>query len=184
MKKQVNKSPAIAPVPIAMVSCGTMEKANITPIAWTGILNSEPPIVYIAVRPFRHSNQIIKQTGEFVINLPTEELVWEVDYCGTKSGKDVDKFETTKLTKEKSTKIEAPSIKECPIQLECKVKEIQTYPSHEVFIAEVVAVNAEESYIAENGSLQLEKANLLTYVGTEYKIANKTIAKRGICKSR
>lgn len=180
MKEQLKPSTTLAPIPAVMVSCGNMEKANILTIAWTGVLNSEPPLVYVSIRPSRHSYEIIKNSGEFVINLPDEKLVWETDFCGTKSGKDVDKFKEAKLTKEECKIISAPAIKECPVSLECKVKEIKELGSHHMFIAEVVSVNAKKEII-QNGKISLSKANLLTYLGCEYYVANKKVGDRGIC---
>lgn len=181
MKSSVKVQTALAPVPVAMVSCGDQVNSNITTIAWTGIINSEPPLVYVSIRQTRHSYNIIKETKEFVINIPNEDLVVAADYCGTKSGKDVDKFKEAKLNKEKAQIVKAPLIKECPINLECKLKEIKHLGSHDMFIGEIVAVNVDDKYIKENGSIDYGKANLLTYMGQEYFVASKKIADRGIC---
>lgn len=181
MKSSINVQTALAPVPVAMVSCGDEVNSNITTIAWTGIINSEPPLVYVSIRPTRHSYSIIKESGEFVINIPDEELVVAADFCGTKSGKEIDKFKRAKLTKEKAQIIKAPLIKECPINIECKLKEIKHLGSHDMFIGEIVAVNADDKYIKENGSIDYGKANLLTYMGQEYFVANKKVADRGVC---
>lgn len=181
MKSNVKVQTALAPVPIAMVSCGDDFRSNITTIAWTGIINSEPPLVYVSIRPSRHSYSIIKELEEFVINIPDEKLVFAADFCGTKSGKEIDKFKEAKLTKEKATIVKAPLIKECPINIECKLKEIKHLGSHDMFIGEIVEVKAEDEYIKENGSIDYGKANLLTYMGQEYFISNKKIADRGIC---
>lgn len=180
MKESLEPSTTLAPIPAVMVSCGSMEEANITTIAWTGVLNSEPPLVYVSIRPSRYSYEIIKQTKEFVINIPDGNLVWETDFCGTKSGKDTDKFEMAKLTKEPSKIVKVPCIKECPINLECKLKEIKPLGSHHMFIGEVVCVNAKEDII-ENGKVNLAKANLITYLGSEYYVADKKVGDRGIC---
>ena len=180
MKESIKPDTILAPIPAVMVSCGDKEKSNIITIAWTGIINSVPPMVYISVRPTRYSYEIIKKAGEFCINLPDENLVWEADFCGTKSGKEVDKFRETKLTKEECKFISCPSIKECPINLECKVKEIKELDSHHMFIAEIVGVNCKEELI-ENGKIQVAKANLLTYLGQEYYVANRKVGDRGIC---
>lgn len=180
-KSNVKVQTALAPVPIAMVSCGNELNSNITTIAWTGIINSEPPLVYVSIRPTRHSYSIIKELKEFVINIPDEKLVFEADFCGTKSGKEIDKFKEAKLTKQKAKIVNVPLIKECPINIECKVKEIKKLGSHDMFIGEIVAVNANNEFIKENGSIDYGKANLLTYMGQEYFVANKKIADRGIC---
>lgn len=180
MKFELKPQTALAPVPIVMVSCGTMENANIISIAWTGVVNSEPPLVYISIRPTRKSYEIIKETGEFVINIPNENLVWQVDFCGTKSGKNIDKFKEAKLQKEKGKLVKAPLIKECPINLECKVKEIKSLGSHDMFIAEIINVNADEEFI-DNEKLNYSKMNLLSYMGNRYFVQNKKVADRGIC---
>lgn len=181
MKSNVKIQTALAPVPIAMVSCGDELKSNITTIAWTGIINSEPPLVYVSIRPSRHSYSIIKELKEFVINIPDEKLVFAVDFCGTKSGKEIDKFKEAKLNKEKAQIVKAPLIKECPINIECKLKEIKNLGSHDMFIGEIVAVKSDDEYIKENGSIDYGEANLLTYMGQEYFIAGKKIADRGVC---
>ena len=180
MKFELKPQTAFAPVPVVMVSCGTMENANIISVAWTGIINSEPPLVYVSIRPTRKSYEIIKETGEFVINIPNENLVWQVDFCGTKSGKNIDKFKEAKLKKEKGKLVKAPLIKECPINLECKVKEIKSLGSHDIFIAEIINVNADEEFI-ENGKLNYSKMNLLSYMENRYFVHNKKVADRGTC---
>lgn len=180
MKEHLEPATSLAPVPAVMVSCGDMEHANITTIAWTGVLNSEPPLIYVSIRPSRHSYNIIKETKEFVINIPDETLVWQTDFCGTKSGKDIDKFKEAKLTKEACKMVKAPAIKECPISLECKLKEIKPLGSHDMFVGEIVLVNAKPEII-ENGKINFAKANLISYLGSQYNVANKKVADRGIC---
>ena len=124
----------IYPLPAVMVSCGTMEEANIITVAWTGILNTNPAMCYISVRPERYSYNIIKKTGEFVINLTTKDLAYATDWCGVKSGKNFDKFKEMKLTKEKSNFVKCPAIKESPVSVECRVKEIKELrKSHYVY---------------------------------------------------
>lgn len=180
MKKSIQPQTSYAPIPSVLVTSGNMEKSNILTVAWTGIINSEPPLLYVSIRQTRYSYNLIKENMEFVVNLPDEKLVWETDLCGTKSGKEVDKFKEAKLTKEVSKIVKAPSIKECPINIECKVKEIKELGSHDMFIAEIVNINAEEELI-NNGKINLAKANLLGYFGNEYYIANKKVGDRGIC---
>ncbi len=180
MKEHLAPATTLAPIPAVMVSCGDMENANITTIAWTGVLNSEPPLVYVSIRPTRYSYHIIKETKEFVINIPDGNLVWQTDFCGTKSGKDTDKFKSANLTKEACKIVKAPAIAECPISLECKLKEIKPLGSHDMFIGEVVCVNAKPEFI-ENEKVNLTKANLITYLGSEYYVANKKVGDRGIC---
>ncbi len=169
MEKRVLKPGAmLAPAPAVMVSCGDMEKSNIITIAWTGIVNSNPPMTYISVRPERHSYEIIKNSGEFVINLTTKNLVFATDYCGVKSGRDIDKFEQMKLTKEKASKVSAPMIAESPINLECRVKDIIHLGSHDMFLAEIVAVNVSESIIDASGGIRFEKCALAAYAHGQY----------------
>lgn len=180
MKETLEASTTLAPIPAVMVSCGDMEKANITTIAWTGVINSEPPLIYVSIRPSRHSYNIIKETGEFVVNIPDEKLVWETDYCGTKSGKEVDKFKEAHLTKEASKKVSAPSIAECPINLECKLKEIKKLGSHDMFIGEVICVNADKELV-KDGKIDLANAKLITYLGNKYYIADTKVGDRGVC---
>lgn len=180
MKHFLEPSTTLAPVPAVMVSCGDMENSNITTIAWTGVLNSEPPLVYVSIRPSRYSYQIIKDTKEFVINIPDENLVWATDFCGTKSGRDIDKFKEANLSKEACRIVNVPAIRECPISLECKVKEIKPLGSHDMFIAEVVSVNSKMELV-DNGKINLTKANLITYIGNEYYVADKKVGDRGIC---
>lgn len=181
MKERLEPSTALAPLPVVMVSCGTKESANITTVAWTGIINSNPPLVYISLRPERHSYKIIKQNMEFVINIPNKQLAYQTDYCGTKSGRNEEKFKTLNLIMEDCTKVKAPAIQECPINLECKVKDIKELGSHHMFIAEIIAVNARKDNIDENGKIDYLKSELLCYLGTNYIVADNKIASRGIC---
>ena len=181
MKKTIKPSAALAPNPVAMVSLGSLEKSNILTIAWTGIISTDPMIVYISVRPTRYSYEILKEAKEFVINLPTKEQVVEADLCGTKSGKEIDKFKECKFTKGLSSKVSAPYIKECPINLECKVQEIKDYGTHKTFIAEVVSINVDEELLDENGNILFEKANLISFAGKKYFSANEVVGYRGIC---
>ena len=148
-------STLLAPVPPTMVSCGTMEKPNIITVAWTGIVNSQPPMTYISVRPSRYSYELIKQSGEFVINLTPASLVRQADWCGVKSGREVDKFEACKLTPIAANQVSAPLIAECPINLECRVRSVTPLGSHDMFLADIVGVNVDEQYLDENGKPQL-----------------------------
>ena len=158
----------IYPIPAVMVSCGDMEKSNIITVAWTGILNTNPAMCYISVRPERYSYNIIKETGEFVINLTNKELAYATDWCGVKSGRDVDKFKSMKLTKEKCNFINCPAIKESPVSVECKVKEIKELGSHHMFMAEVLSIDADEKYIDEKGAFDISKCNLVAYANGKY----------------
>ena len=153
----------IYPLPAVMVSCGTMEESNIITVAWTGIINTDPAMCYISVRPTRHSYEMIKKTGEFVINLTTKDLAYATDWCGVKTGAKVDKFKEMKLTKEKANFVNCPMIKESPVSVECKVKEIRELGSHHMFIADVTAVHADDKYMDANNSFHLNDSNLLAY---------------------
>ena len=163
-----NPGAILAPLPAALVSCGSVEKPNVLTIAWTGIICSKPPRTYISVRPERFSHHIIKENGEFVINLPPESLAREVDTCGVKSGKDTDKFALCKLTAEPAQKVSAPTIAQCPISIECKVFEVKELGSHDMFMADIVAVNVDPAYLDKDGRLMIEKCNLLSYAHGTY----------------
>lgn len=151
------------PVPAVMVSCGDGDVKNIITIAWTGIINSEPPITYVSVRKSRFSHHIIEKTGEFVINLTTKKLAAAADYCGVRSGRDVDKFREQKLTAAESKEVSCPSIEESPVNIECKVIEKKEYPTHDMFIAEIVSVSVDDDLMDENGRLCLDEAGLVAY---------------------
>ena len=167
------------PLPAVMVSCGTMEKSNIITVAWTGIINTNPAMVYISVRPTRHSYNIIKETGEFVINLTTQKLAYATDWCGVKTGAKVDKFKELKLTKEKAKFVKCPMIQESPVSVECKVKEVKELGSHHMFIAEVLAINADEQYIDEKGAFDISKCGLIAYSNGGYYSLGKKLGKFG-----
>lgn len=159
----------VNPVPVVMVSCGENEKeANIITIAWTGIVNSEPPMTYISVRKSRHSHGIIEKNKEFVINLCTEALVFQTDFCGVKSGRDVDKFKEQRLTPIPAQHVKCPMIEESPVNIECRVREILHYPSHDMFVADILAVHADDSLMDTKGKLELDKAGLICYSHGDY----------------
>ena len=160
----------LAPLPPVMVSCGNAEtgETNIITVAWTGIINTKPPKTYISVRPSRHSHHIIKESGEFVLNLTTEALVKSTDYCGIYTGKKVDKFEKCSLTREESSVVSCPSIGESPLSIECKVTDIIPMESHDMFLADIVAVNVDESLLDQDGKLCLERAHLAAFAHGEY----------------
>lgn len=169
----------IYPIPAVMVSCGSFEKSNIITVAWTGILNTNPATVYISVRPERHSYNLIKESGEFVINLTTENLAFATDWCGVKSGSNVDKFKEMRLTKEKANFVNCPMIKESPVSVECRVREIRNLGSHHMFIADVLAINADDKYIDEKGAFDISKCDLIAYANGGYYSLNKKIGKFG-----
>ena len=158
----------LGPVPPVMVSCGDMEKSNIVTVAWTGILNTIPPKTYISLRPSRYSYEIIKEKGEFVINLTPAELIRTADSCGVYTGRKVDKFQKYSLTKAEAFEVSAPLIGECPLSLCCRVTEIRPEGSHDLFFADIVGVYAEEGLMDEKGKLHLERADLCAYAHGEY----------------
>ncbi len=170
MAKQVWKAGnMVYPLPAVMVSCQDKAgNANIITVAWTGTVCTNPPMAYISVRPERHSYNMIKETGEFVINLTTEDLAFATDYCGVKSGRDVDKFKEMNLTKEKASEVNVPLIKESPVNIECRVTEIKELGSHHMFLADVVAVNVDDKYMNENNKFELANARPIVYSHGEY----------------
>ena len=174
-KKDIGISTILNPVPVVMVSCAgknpedASERPNVVTIAWAGTVNSEPPMVSISVRKSRHSHKLISETGEFVINLVNKSLAKSCDYCGVKSGADEDKFASCGLTPVKAKGLDyAYSIKEAPVSISCKVVSVTELGSHDMFVAEVVAVTADEYLLDENGKLCLDKAKLVAYNHGEY----------------
>lgn len=168
-KVELKAGNMLYPLPAVMVSCADRQgNDNIITIAWTGTICSNPPMVYISVRPERHSYQMIKETGEFVINLTTKDLTFATDYCGVRSGKKVDKWKEMKLTRQPSKVVAAPSILESPVNIECKVTDVKALGSHDMFMAEVVSVSVDEKYFDENNKFDLAKANPMVYSHGEY----------------
>lgn len=157
------------PLPVVMVSCNRKgEKPNIVTVAWTGTICSDPAMVSISVRPERYSHDIIEETGEFVINLVTKDLTYATDYCGVRSGRDVDKFKEMNLTPLPSKMIDAVGIEESPVNIECKVVEVKKLGSHDMFIAEVVNVTVDDRYMDENNKFNLNDSDLVAYSHGEY----------------
>ena len=183
-KKSFKGGALLSPLPPTMVSCGDIENSNIITIGWTGILNTIPPKTYISVRPTRHSYNIIKEKGEFVINLTPSNLAREADYCGIYTGKKVDKFEKCKLTKEKATQVCCPMIAECPISIECRVTDIVPLGSHDMFMADIVAVNVDEALFDKEDKMHFERANLIAYAHGEYFELGKRIGKFGFSANK
>jgi len=169
----------VYPIPAVLVSCGDENEKNILTVAWTGTICTDPAMAYISVRKERHSYDIIKRTGEFCINLTNEDLAYATDYCGVKSGKDVNKFEEMKLTPEVASIIKAPMIKESPVSIECRVKEIKELGSHDMFIAEVLAINVDDKYLDETGRFDMQKCRLIAYSHGEYYKLGEKIGKFG-----
>ena len=159
----------IYPLPAVMVSCGAEGIGyNIITVAWTGTVCTEPPMTYISIRRERHSYGIIKDTGEFVINLTTEKLAFATDFCGVRSGRDIDKFALLGLTPEPASVVKAPLISESPINIECRVKQVIGLGSHDMFLAEVVAVHVDDEYIDESGKFRLDRAGPICYSHGSY----------------
>lgn len=169
MVKQTWKgSTLLNPEPPVLVSCGSMEAANLITIGWTGTICTQPSMVSISVRPERYSYQLIKDSGEFVINLPTRKLVRAVDWCGVKSGRDYDKFAEMKLTPLPASTVSCPILAESPVNLECQVTQVIPLGSHDLFLAKVTAVDVDEALLDEKGKLCLERADLIVYSHGEY----------------
>ncbi|MBE9507512.1 MAG: flavin reductase family protein [Chloroflexi bacterium] len=168
---KVTKKPAtvLYPVPVVLVSCGTGQRANIITLAWVGTLCSEPPLVGIGVRPGRYSHGLIKEAGEFVINLPDVKQVKWVDYCGTVSGRDEDKWAACGFTPAPASQVQVPLIAECPVNIECRVQQTLSLGSHDLFIGEVVAVQMDEAVLDERGRLDLAQARPFAFLNGEYR---------------
>ena len=167
------------PLPPVLVTCGTLEKPNVFTVAWTGIINSDPAMTYISVRPSRYSYELIKQSKEFVINLPTAQILKAVDFCGVKSGKEIDKFAQTGLTPLPCTQIKAPMIEQSPVSLECRVTEIKPLGSHDMFLAEIIAVNIDDAFLNADGQFDLEKSGLIAFCHGGYYALGKKLGSFG-----
>ena len=163
----------LSPVPAVMASLGEGDEANIITIAWTGIINSRPPMTYISVRKERHSHDILMKTGEFVINLTTETILRQTDWCGVRAGRDFDKWKETGLTKEPASVVKCPMIAESPVNLECRVTEVKELGSHDMFMAEIVKVHVDDSIIDEDGHFDVVRAGLLAYIHGHYYTVNR-----------
>lgn len=158
----------LAPVPPVLVTCSDGKQDNVLTVAWTGITNTVPPKTYVSIRPSRHSYEMIRTSGEFVINLTTESLVRAADYCGVHTGRKVDKFERCRLHKQPAGKVNCPLLAESPLSLECRVTDVIPLGSHDMFLADIVAVNVEEGLLDAEGKLHLERAGLVAYAHGEY----------------
>lgn len=180
MKETWKPGNMLYPLPAVMVSVTDGQgNDNIITVAWTGTICTNPPMVYISVRPSRYSYEMLKKTGEFVINLTTEELAFATDYCGVRSGRDVDKFKEAHLTKEPAQFVKAPMIKESPVSIECRVTEVKELGSHHMFLAEVLAVHAQQEYIDKNNKFQMNKAKPIVYSHGEYLGTGKSLGTFG-----
>jgi len=177
-------STLLSPVPPALVACGTLDSPNVFTVAWTGIINSQPPKTYISVRPERYSHGLILESGEFTINLPTKKLVRAVDFCGVRSGRDMNKFEKCGITAVPASEVSAPIVEEAPISLECRVFERKSFGTHDMFLADIVAVDADDAYIDKDGKLDLSKAGLIAYAHGEYYALGENLGKFGFSVRR
>jgi flavin reductase (DIM6/NTAB) family NADH-FMN oxidoreductase RutF len=178
-KKQFPPSEALYPVPVVLVSCGGTGDANIITIAWCGVVCSKPPLLSVSIRPSRHSHEIISATKDFVINIPSEDILKEADLCGIVSGRDKDKFSLCKFTKVPASKISSPMIEECPVNIECKVRNIIPLGAHDMFIGEVVAFHADNSVLGKDGHIDYRKAKPFVYNQGEYWNLGKVIGNYG-----
>ena len=180
------------PLPAVMVSCQSSTahdslcekpeldgKPNIITVAWAGTVCTNPPMVSISVRPERYSYHMIESSGEFVVNLTTEKLAYATDFCGVRSGRDIDKFKELHLTPLPSRHIKAPGIAESPVNIECKVHEILPLGSHHMILADVLGVTVDDTYLDEKGKFDLNSANLITYSHGEYFLMGKKLGTFG-----
>lgn len=169
MAKQTWKGSAqLSPVPCVLVTSGSVEKPNVFTVGWTGIINSQPPRLYVSIRPERYSYELIKASGELVVNLPTQAMTRSVDICGVRSGRDMDKFKKCGFTAVPASSVDAPVIDECPIALECKVFDIIPLGTHDMFLCDIVAVDVEEKLLDEKGKLRMERCSLIAYSHGDY----------------
>lgn len=169
----------LAPLPPALVSCAAGDRTNLITVAWTGIVSTVPPRTYISLRPTRFSHALISESRAFVINLPTAELVRAVDFCGMYTGAKVDKFARCGLHAVPSEAVACPTLAESPLSLECRVFDVLHLGSHDMFLADIVAMTAEERLLSEDGKLHLERADLCAYAHGEYFALGKRIGKFG-----
>lgn len=174
----------LSPAPAALVSCASGDKQNVLTVAWCGITCTHPAMTYVSIRPERYSYTLIKESGEFVINLTGEALCRAADYCGMYTGAKVNKFEKCHLTPIPSESVGAPTVAEAPLSLECKVKEILPLGSHDMFLAEITAVTVREELLDEKGKLCLEKAGLITYSHGEYYALGRRLGKFGFSAAK
>ena len=181
---KVTKQPGtvLYPVPVVLVSCGTQERANIITLAWVGTLCSEPPMVSLGVRPSRHSHGLIEEAGEFVVNIPSAEQARWVDYCGVVSGRDADKWAACGFTRAPAVQVQVPVIAECPVNVECRLRQTLRLGSHDLFIGEVVAVQIDETVLDERGRLDYGRARPLAYLGGEYRRVDEFLGRFGFSK--
>lgn len=183
-KVSVKPGNYLYPLPPCLITCGPVERPNIITLSWAGSLCSEPPIMGVSIRPSRHSHPLVKESGEFAINLPTAELVRVVDWCGNFSGRDHDKFAAMRLTPVPAQAIRTALIKECPLNLECRVVHTVSLGSHDLFLGQVVAVHAEETLLDSRGDVDLGRADALAYGGHAYWTLGHFVEKQGYTAAR
>ena len=180
MAKQSWKGSAqLSPVPCVLVTSGTVDKPNVFTVGWTGIINSQPPRLYVSIRPERYSYELIKESRELTVNLPTQAMTRSVDFCGVRSGRDVDKFEKCGFSAVQANHVSSPIIDQCPIALECKVFDIIPLGSHDMFLCDIVGVDVEESLLDDKGKLCMEKCNLIAYSHGDYMALGKKLGSFG-----
>ena len=185
MAKQVWKGGALlAPLPAVLVTTGNAERANIATVAWTGIVNTQPPKTYISLRKSRYSYELLEKSGECVINLTTAEMICKVDYCGIYTGRKVDKFKKCGFTKTEASEVSAPLIAECPLALECRVVRAEVLGTHVMFLCDIVATDVDDSLLDENGALDLSRAHLAAFAHGEYFALGKKLGKFGFSAAK
>ncbi len=182
MKLQKEPSPSLFPSPVVLVSVGIHEKPEIITVSWTGIVNSDPPMIGISVRPSRSTYNEINENKEFVVNIPTASQVREVDLCGMTSSKKIDKWDLTGFKVQKSSKIKTPGIHQCPINMECTVQQKIELGSHHLFLGEILAVHVDDEYVLENNKLDIENLKPFTFTAESYWTLGQNIGKEGFSK--
>jgi flavin reductase (DIM6/NTAB) family NADH-FMN oxidoreductase RutF len=183
MKVQKKPWSALFPCPVVLVTCiGSDEKPNIITLAWAGVVCSDPPMLGLGIRPHRHSYRLIEDSGEFVVNIPTEDILYEVDFCGIYSGSDVDKFAETRLTPEPAEQVKPPLILECPVNIECVVTNKISLGVHHLFIGKIVRVHVNQDILNEKGRIDFTKVAPLCYNQREYWSLDKKIGVHGFSK--
>jgi len=184
---KIKKKPwtALFPCPVVLVTCvDATGKPNIITLAWAGTVCSEPPTIALGIRPTRYSHKLIKDSKEFVVNIPTTKIIIESDYCGVNSGKNVNKFSETKLTQEQATKVKSPLIKECPVNMECILKDVNSLGAHDIFLGEIVQVHVDEDILDEKGKIDFTKADPFVFNQGEYWNIHKKLGTYGFSKKK
>lgn len=185
MKTKKNPWTALFPCPVVLVTCLDNDgNPNIITLAWVGTVCSEPPIIAVGIRPTRYSHGLIKSNKEFVVNIPTTKILRESDYCGVSSGKNIEKFTETKLTKQKAENVKSPLIKECPVNIECKLKEVIPLGAHDLFLGEIVQVHVDNEIMDEKGNIDFKKADPFVFNQGEYWSINKKLGNYGFSKKK